>query len=146
MNESCPRMNGLSAHIDRVLSLGERSELEAHLAACPICGATLAELHALRTTLRALPEEKLSFDMGALILGRLPPPTRTERFIKPLRRLAPLPLGAAAALAAGIYLGSLLLGAAGVSAPPRLAGMSLFDAVPPGALCASAPACYRKAR
>jgi anti-sigma factor RsiW len=148
MNESCPRINGLSAYVDRALASGEQSELESHLSGCPICGAALAELDALRATFRALPEEKLAFDMGALILGRLPPQSRTARSKprSPLRQLAPLSLGAAAALAAGIYLGSLLVGAAGVVAPPRVAGMALFDAVPPGALCAGDSACYRRAR
>lgn len=148
MNETCPRMNGMSAYIDRALAPAESSELESHLSGCPICGAALGQLEALRSTFRALPQEKLSFDMGAVILGRLPPRSRTARSKprSPLRQLVPLSLGAAAALACGIYLGSLLVGAAGVAAPPRLAGMALFDAAPPGALCAGDPACYRRAR
>ncbi|MGE5128328.1 MAG: anti-sigma factor family protein [Sphingomonadaceae bacterium] len=144
MNEPCPRMNGLSGYVDSVLPPVERTELETHLGACAVCGAALADLRALHATLRALAEEKLSYDIGALILGRLPArpsggqPSRGRQ----LQQLVPVSLGAAAALAAGVYLGGTLIGAAGVAPAPRVAMLAVFDAVPPGAVCTGDPACY----
>lgn len=148
MNEPCPRMNGLSGYVDSMLPPDERAELEAHLGACPVCGAALAELRALHATFRALPEERLSYNMGAVILGRLPAaPFRGESSRRrSLQQIVPLSLGAAAALAAGVYLGGTLIGAAAVAPAPRVAAMAVFDALPPGALCSGDPACFGRTR
>jgi len=137
-------MNGLSAYVDDALAPAEHAALDAHLAACPVCGATLAELAQVRQAFRALPDAKLSFDMGAVILGRLPEAPRPASPRRAFWQLAPVSLGAAAALATGLYLGALLGGAAGVAQPQRLAAMAVFDALPPGALCAGP--CYGGAK
>ncbi|MCL4802399.1 MAG: zf-HC2 domain-containing protein [Burkholderiales bacterium] len=145
---TCPRMDGLSAYVDDALAPTERTALDAHLATCPVCGAALAELARLRQTFRDLPDEKLAFDLGAVVLGRLPAALRpvAPRPRRRLWQLAPVSLGAAAALATGLYLGALLSGAAGVVQPPRLAAMAVFDAVPPGAVCLGQPSCYGGAK
>ncbi len=49
----------LSAYLDGELSETERATLEEHLATCPECQRTLAELQQIRTLLRALPEPAL---------------------------------------------------------------------------------------
>lgn len=148
MNESCPRMSSLSGYVDGALPREERVAFEAHLHACPVCGAALAELDALRATFRALPDARLPYDMAELIVSRLPAeaPDRVWRERRSVRRLAPLTLGAAAALAGGIYLGGLLVGAASVASAPPVAALAVFDAVPPGALCTGDPACYGGAK
>lgn len=148
MTEPCPRMNGLSAYVDDALAPAERTALDAHLGACPVCGTALAGLAQVRQAFRALPEERLSFDMGAVILGRLPAAGRAapSRRRRSFWQFAPVSFGAAAALAIGLYMGGMLVGGAGVAQPPRLAAMAVFEALPPGALCAGHPSCYGAAK
>ena len=44
MNENCPRIVELSAWLDEQLAASERRALEVHVADCPICAATFADL------------------------------------------------------------------------------------------------------
>lgn len=148
MTEPCPRMNGLSAYVDDALAPTARAALDAHLGVCRVCGTALAELAQVQQAFRALPEERLWFDMGAVILGRLPAAGRAapSRRRRSFWQLAPVSSGAAAALALGLYLGTMLAGTASVAQPPGLAAMAVFEALPPGALCAGHPPCYGAAK
>lgn len=145
MDENCPRSAALSAYIDEEMNEADRFALDAHLRACPVCGHELSELLQLRHAFHRLPEEKLSFDLGGVIEGRL----AAERAPRTTQRPRPSPwmwlpasAGGAAALLLGIYLGSTLLTAGAVT--PRVAAMAVFDPVPPGNLCVASPSCYTK--
>lgn len=143
-----PDPSALSAWLDGELTAGERQEMASHLAACPACAARLDELRALSADLKALPDDSLGFDLAALIAGRLDAPQR-----RPARSAAaarggwfgrwPAGVGAAASIALGIALGSALDAGSGASAP-RVAALSVFDAMPPGNLCIGLPSCYSK--
>ena len=147
--DDCPRMEALSALLDGELSASEDAEIAGHAAVCPVCGAAFRTLGELRASLRTLGDTPLNVDIASLIEHRLAP----RAHARPARRrsrlrwldLAPAGLGAAGALATGAYLGLLLAGApsAGVARP---AAMAVFDAAPPGGLCASVPSCYPRRR
>jgi hypothetical protein len=99
----------------------------------------LRDFSGLRSAFSALGDSPASVDIAALIDKRLPPrvPLRPARERSRWRwQLAPAGLAAAGVLATGAYLGMLLGGGAAVSAarPPAVA---VFDAVPPGGLCAA---------
>jgi anti-sigma factor RsiW len=146
----CPRVEALSLLIDGEISGAARREIEAHAASCPICGATLRDFRGLRSAFSALGDSPAGVDIAALIDARLPPrapprPARPAGQRSGWRwQLAPAGLAAAGVLATGAYLGMLLGGGAAVSTarPPAVA---VFDAVPPGGLCA-APICYGQGR
>lgn len=142
-NTGCPRVEDVSALMDGMLAGSARREMTGHVASCPLCGAALRDFEAMRDRMHALPEARCDVDIASLIAPRLPgsraaaPRARTWR---PPRvwRGAQRGLGAAAALAAGVYLGLMLAGGA---LAPRPAAMAAFDAAPPGSLCAGLPAC-----
>lgn len=148
MTEACPRTLALSALIDGELAPPERSLVLEHVAACHSCGPALAELQALRSEFRALPQAQLGFDLGVVIEHRLRSAPSTGRAGAHRRPTAwwpwLLPLGsAAAALVMGLQLGDRLLGLAGERAgpPPLMLTMTVFDPMPPGNLCLPATAC-----
>jgi anti-sigma factor RsiW len=143
-SEECPRMEALSALVDEALAPPEHARIAGHAASCPVCGATLADLKALRARFAALPEPRVGFDLAPLVEGRIraaerAPRARPARKHVPWWQLLPAAVGAAAALGAGGYLGSFLV--AGVGGASRAAvQMSAFDTVPPGGICLG-PAC-----
>lgn len=145
----CPRIEDISALVDGELSGRAADALKAHAAHCPLCGATLRDFAAVSTQLQALRDTRCDVDLAAIVGPRLRPRLPARRK-KPARhwgslwQLAPGGLGAAVALAAGAYLGLLLV--AGGGAAPRPAGMTVFDAVPPGAVCAGLPLCSPRGR
>jgi anti-sigma factor RsiW len=51
-----PDARALSAYLDRALSPGEASAIEAHVATCAACARELAGLHAVRSLLSSLPQ------------------------------------------------------------------------------------------
>ena len=53
-DEDCPRMIALSALVDDEIAAEARLTLLAHARHCPLCGAALAELRALRETMLAM--------------------------------------------------------------------------------------------
>lgn len=139
--EPCPRIEAISALIDDELQAAERPSLEAHVAACPLCGPVHADFLSLRRRLAALPRHGAAFDVAAAVDRRIagaagPAPARTRA---PGRRrwwqvvvLAP---GGAAAIVLGVWLGGMIVP---VARPPsdRLAlQMQPFAAQPAGALC-----------
>jgi anti-sigma factor RsiW len=137
-------MEALSALLDGELAAREDAEIARHAAVCPVCGAAFRTLGELRASLRTLDDAPLDTDIASLIEDRLAPrtPARPARRRSRLRwlELAPAGLAAAGTLATGAYLGLLLAGGAAVSVA-RPAAMAVFDAAPPGGLCA-APSCY----
>lgn len=149
--ESCPRIEALSALADGELPADERTELEGHVAGCPLCAPALADLRRLRTLFAALPEPAGAFDVapevdrrigaaagGAARRGPRPPRPRWWQ----VALAAP---GAAIPLAVGVWLGSVAFPAAvpaTVAAPTALAaGLSVFATSPPGAICAIPGSC-----
>ena len=143
----CPRIEALSLLIDGEIAGSARQEIEAHAAACAVCGATLRDFRELRSGLSMLGGTSAGVDVAALIGERLPPrtPERPAGRRSGWRwQLAPAGLAAAGVLAAGAYLGMLLVGGAAVAIarPPAAA---VFDAVPPGGLC-MAPICYGRGK
>lgn len=146
----CPRTEQLSALIDDELAGVARAEIEAHAGSCPLCGAMLREFGELRVALKPLAAARPGFDLAPLIVQRL---TAGGRRARPVRdrngwqgwQLLPSGLAAAGMLSAGVYLGALLVGGAGVTALEP-AAMAVFDAVPPGGLCLGSPSCYSLGR
>ena len=144
----CPRIEALSALIDDELHGAARADIERHAASCPLCGATLREFANLKNTFSALEPAPACPDIASLIEPRLaqqqPRPGRSRSLRVSPWRLAPAGLAAAGVLASGAYLGLLLAGGTAMGAA-RPAVIAVFDAVPPGALCAGA-GCYARGR
>ncbi len=145
----CPRIEDISALFDGALTGGAAEKVKAHAAHCPLCNATLREFEAISTQLHTLRDTRSDVDLAALIGPRLAPrgparPPRSRPRWGDLWQLVPGGLGAAGALAAGAYLGMLLLMGGGTALRP--AAMTVFDAVPPGALCAGLPSCSPRGR
>jgi anti-sigma factor RsiW len=140
-----PDLPGLSAYLDGELDAEERQRVAIHLAACPVCTGRLAELAALSTDLRALPEESLGFDLAGVIESRLAAAPR--RTVARRRRDWwmgwPAAVGSAASIAAGVLMGSALV-TGSAAAAPRMAAMRVFDTMPPGNLCVGLESCYVK--
>lgn len=144
MKESCPRIGEVSAFMDGALSGPARDEFAGHAKTCPLCGARLLEFTALSERLKTLRDTRCEADLARLVDRRLADRAPARR--APRKRawwqnwqLAPQGLGVAAALAMGVYLGLLLTGG---GAAMRPSAMAVFDASPPGALCAGR--CYRE--
>jgi anti-sigma factor RsiW len=136
--EECPRIEALSALVDEALEGAPRLELETHAASCALCGATLADLQALRARFAALPALRVGFELAPLVDRRIEAadrarPARPARRRAPWWQLMPAAVGTAVALSAGAYLGSVLV--AGGGAQGTGARMSAFEAVPPGGIC-----------
>ena len=147
----CPHVEAISLLADGEIHADERRDIEAHVAACPLCGAALRDFQRLRTQLHALGNASAGVDVAALIADRLPPrvgPQARAR-AEPRRprwrwQFAPAGFAAAGVLAAGAYLGVLLTGAP-AAAVVRPAAVAVFDAVPPGGLCLGA-SCYDRGK
>ena len=147
MSESCPRTIEVSAYLDDELSVAERAQLQAHLASCERCSAMLMKLGALRDELRRLPDERLGFDLSAVIGNRLAAAPRSRASRPPSRRwlqLIPIGLGAGAALSLGLFMGMGLTAGAGSVAAPRFGALAVFDADAPGSLCAGSGGCLAR--
>lgn len=140
-----PDLPELSAYLDGELDAGEGRRVAAHLSACATCAAYLVDLQALSAGFKALPEDTLGFDLAGVIEGRLAnasrPPVARRRRDWWLR--LPVAVGAAASIAAGVFMGSALV-AGGAATAPRMAALRVFDAMPPGNLCIGLESCYAK--
>jgi len=75
----------LNEILDEALAPETRAEVEAHLAACELCSARLAELRALFAELDSLPDLPLEMDFAPVILARL---EQTAPLPRPIRWLA----------------------------------------------------------
>ena len=147
--DGCPRIEDISALIDGVLTGRAGDAMRAHAAHCPLCGPALRDFAAMGARLQALRDTRCDVDLAALVGPRLRPrvPARRKRPVRlwgGLWQLLPGGVGAAAALGAGAYLGLLLVAGGGTALRP--AAMTVFDAVPPGALCAGLPSCSPRGR
>jgi anti-sigma factor RsiW len=145
----CPRIEDISALLDGELTGRAGEEMKVHAARCPLCGAALRDFRAMSAQFEALREDRLDVDLAAIIEPRLPPrvPARAKRPWRGwggLWQFAPGGFAAAAAVGAGAYLGLVLV--AGGGAALRPAAMTVFDAVPPGAVCAGLPLCSPRGR
>lgn len=145
----CPRIEDISALMDGVLTGRAGEAMRAHATRCPLCGAALRDFTAMSAQLQVLREDRLDVDLAAIIGPRLPPrlPARKKRPLRvwdDLWQLAPRGLAGAAALGAGAYLGLMLVAGGGTALRP--AAMTVFDAVPPGAVCAGLPLCSPRGR
>jgi anti-sigma factor RsiW len=145
--ESCPRIEALSAMIDGELDVPERAALESHLAGCAICSPVFAGMRRLHDGFAALPTPRRDFDVAAEVGRRIAAlaPRQPPRPAPPSRRrwwqVAALAPGGALAIAAGLWLGGSMLPAA---AGPAAAQMAAFSAMPPGALCIASGSCARR--
>ncbi len=144
--ESCPRIEELSALIDDELDAGQRVALQAHVAGCTICSPVLAGMRRLHADFAALPAPRSDFDVAAEVdrrIGSLASP-RPPRGLPPARprwwQVALLAPGGAMAVAIGFSLGASLMPAAGGATAAQMAS---FSALPPGALCPASQACVR---
>jgi anti-sigma factor RsiW len=145
----CPRIEDISALMDGELKGRAGEDMKAHASRCPLCGAALREFTAMSGELQALREDRLDADLASIIGPRLPPRSpaprkRPSRIWADLWPFVPGGIAGAAALGAGAYLGLLLV--AGGATAPRAAAMSVFDSVPPGAVCAGLPLCSPRGR
>jgi anti-sigma factor RsiW len=149
MQPQCPRIDDISALIDDALAGPTRDEMTAHAAVCSVCGAMLRQFRATSAGLQELPEVRCEADVAALIEVRLAPRPPARAVRKPTHgrvwHLAPRGLAAAGVLAAGVYFGLMLAGGGAVTVM-RPAAVQIFDAVPPGALCAGQAWCGPGAR
>ncbi len=101
----------LSDYLDGELSPAERAELEAHLAACEACAATLEELRAVVTEAGRLPELGPERDLWPEIEARLAPRGElVETDVVPIHRrrrvIMTVPQLAAAAIALVLFSAS----------------------------------------
>lgn len=140
-----PDLPTLSAYLDGELDRHAEQRVAAHLAGCPLCAARFAELQALSADFKALPMASLGFDLAGVIEGRLAaaPRSPAARPGRPWFSQWPLAIGAAASIAAGVFMGSALV-ADRAAEVPRMAALRVFDIMPPGSLCIGLESCYRK--
>ena len=145
--ESCPRLESLSALTDGELHEVERQGLEKHVAGCAICAPVLAELRDLRRSFALLPSPAVDFDGGADLDRRIgaamAPPPRQEVVPRSRRRwwqAALLAPGGALAIAVGAWLGAMMPVTLASAGAPE-AQMAAFSALPPGAVCPASKAC-----
>jgi anti-sigma factor RsiW len=141
-HEACPRIEALSALVDDALAGPERAAIEAHAAICPVCGESLARLNELRAGFAALPAPRVGFDLATAVEERIRAAERPQRARSPRPRsrwwqALPAAVGAAAALSAGAYIGSVLT-VGGAVANRSAVEMSAFGTVPPGGICLGA--------
>ena len=143
MTEPCPYPEDLSAYLDGELPPRVRSRIERHEASCAACSALLADLRGLRSEFRALPDERLGFDLAQVIRGRIEvlPPQRQAPRAPRWRSLLPVGVGAAASVSLGVALGLSLT--APVVIAPAMNALEVFAPVAPGGLCPGTAPCWR---
>ena len=103
----------LSDYLDGDLGPGERAALEAHLAECPECARTLAELRAVVQEAGELPEMPPERDLWPEIEARLTPRSAAAHDdVIPIRRARRVVMTVPQLIAAGVAL--ILFSASGV--------------------------------
>ncbi|EIK53601.1 hypothetical protein YO5_07212 [Stutzerimonas stutzeri TS44] len=132
-------MATLSAYLDNELDAAAQRYADAHLALCPQCRATLAELDGLGQGLRALACPELPAELQARLQRPFaPPPVRSW-----WARHWAQGLGAAASVLLGLLLGYALPSQSPGSSPNQNM-LAVLGSAPPGALCARPEFCYLK--
>lgn len=99
----------LSDYLDGELTGAERVALERHLAACPACTATLAELERVVARAQELPDTPPAADLWAGIGERIAQRPAVSPAVRPIRprRTFSLPQLAAAAVTAAVASGGV---------------------------------------
>lgn len=123
---------------DNELDAAAQRHADAHLAGCPQCRATLAELDGLGQGLRALASPELPAELQARLQRPFAPPVRSG-----WARHWAQGIGAAASILLGLLLGYALPGQPPGSSP-RHDLLAVLGSTPPGALCARPEFCYLK--
>ena len=146
-----PWTDRLSEYLDGDLTAAERNALERHLAACPSCSTTLAELTRVVMRARALPAPQPMRDLWDGIAERIaaehaPPPAMPAPPPRRRRWSFAWPELAAAAMAIAVGSGGTAWWAANRMAQPGTAGSALAvpslsspAVTPAGGLGAAAP-------
>ncbi|MCQ4242429.1 anti-sigma factor family protein [Stutzerimonas stutzeri] len=133
-------MASLSAYLDNELDAAKQRHADAHLAVCPQCRATLAELDGLGQGLRALVCPELPAGLQARLQRPFaPPPARSCWWARHWAQ----GIGAAASVLLGLLLGYALPGQPPGSSPSHDL-LAVLGSAPPGALCARPELCYLK--
>jgi len=104
------RSDRLSDYLDNEdLSAAERADIEAHLAECGECRATLAELRAVASIAASLPDAPPTTDLWAGVANRLPATeSKVVSFRSPRRFSFTLPQLVAAGLALIVLSGGMV--------------------------------------
>ena len=133
----------LSAYLDAELPGPASQRIAAHLAVCPRCAGRVADFAALSADFAQWPADGPGYDLGTVILERLPVSSvrgaGSGRRRLGWRSLLPVGLGAMASVVLGIAIGLALFG--GVPAQPGMTAMNVFDPIPPGGLCLGVEGC-----
>jgi hypothetical protein len=126
----------LSAYLDGALAAARRSEVDAHLATCPSCRASLAELRSTALLIGALPAALPSRNLVPALAPRM-------NWLRPLRSFSAVAAGmfvlafmASATLDTGFRMGgggAPTSAAGGAAAQPASAPRSEFAGPPPAA-------------
>lgn len=132
-------MATLSAYLDDELTAADQRHACAHLAACPQCRDTLAELDKLSQGLRALACPALPAELQE----RLQRPFRQPPERRWWSRHWTQAFGAAASILLGLLIGSALPGQPSSTSPGHNM-LAVLGNAPPGALCARPELCYLK--
>lgn len=118
----------LSLYIDNILTDGERSVVDEHLAQCPLCRQKLDDFRDLRQSLRQISRTQMPKDLLASVKTSLrtelapAAPKKKSYFSKGFReflqmRVMPLTVGTAASLVLGFSLLWILLSSANRQTP-----------------------------
>ena len=129
----------LSAYLDNELDAAAQRHAAAHLAGCPQCRATLAELDGLGQGLRALACPELPAELQARLQRPFAPPPARSGWARHWAQ----GIGAAASVLLGLLLGYALPGQPPGSSPSHDL-LAVLGSTPPGALCARPEFCYLK--
>ncbi len=132
-------MATLSAYLDNELDAAEQRHADGHLAVCPQCRATLAELDGLGQGLRALACPELPGGLQARLQRPFAPPPARSGWARHWAQ----GIGAAASVLLGLLLGHTLPGQPSGSSPSHDL-LAVLGSAPPGALCARPEFCYLK--
>jgi tetratricopeptide (TPR) repeat protein len=119
---------------DEDMGAAERASIDAHLATCPSCRATLAELHAVTAKAASLPNLPPATDLWSGIAARIEAAATVRPFVKPERRFSfTLPQLVAAGLALMVVSGGMVwlmqLGGSRTSIPQIVASNGAPESV-----------------
>jgi anti-sigma factor RsiW len=140
---NCPRDDEISAFADEMLAPEARQQFALHLRGCAACSQRLETLSALRRDLHQLPSPTLGLDLAARLeqqLRQRPVRGRPQSPRWPWLGWSGPGVAAVCSIAAGVWLGGMLVGGTVAVAPPT-AMLRVLGPVPPGSLCAAPELC-----
>src|SRR4051794_14402898 len=133
MNADCRVLRPLlSAYMDNDLTPDELRVVQAHVATCTECAATLAEYRQLRSLVRALPQPAPPPALRQAVFAKATPVYRQRAFLFDLGQRGLAYRALAVAVVALFLTGSLLLrsGAAGILPGPDKAAPTIIKWAP----------------